>query len=107
MSKTVQIKDIAKIVRSKNAGPFLFTFDIIFEDFDIYKKVKDSKVINPILIAELYNLPKDYKISTFELDPANAIKITFPRPIPSGSVGDTDVCGAQQHAPLYDIEIEM
>jgi hypothetical protein len=107
MSKTVKIKDIAKIVRSKNAGPFLFTFDIIFANSADYEKVRDSGVIDSDLIVKLYNLPKDYEVSIFTLDPANAIKITIPRPIASGGVGDSDVCGAQQHVPLYDIEIPV
>ena len=34
------LRDIAKVVRSKNAGPFEITLDIIFkskEDFDAFK----------------------------------------------------------------------
>lgn len=105
MSKTKKIKDLAKIVRSKNAGPFLFTFDIIFDNPNIYEKVKKSQVINKNLISKLYNLKPDTEILTVTLDPACAIKITFPRPIPSGSLGDSDVLGAQEHVPLYGIEI--
>lgn len=99
-----KIGEVARIIRSKNAGPFLFTFDLMFDDSETYEKVKKSKVINKRLISELYNLPED-NISVIEFDPAAAIKITFPRPIPSGGLGDSDICGAQQHAPLYDIEI--
>ena len=33
------------------------------------------------------------------------IKITYLRDVPSGTVGDRDVYGAQQHAPLMDIDI--
>jgi len=105
MNKTRSIKDLAKIVRSKNAGPFLFTFDIIFNDVKTYEQVKKSKVINRELIMKLYNLKSNVKVEIFTLDPACAIKITFPRPIPSGSLGDSDVLGAQQHVPLYDIQI--
>jgi len=32
-------------------------------------------------------------------------KITLPRDVVSGDVGDRDVYGAQQHAPLLDIEL--
>ena len=42
-----------------------------------------------------------------EFDPGRAIKATFPRPVSSGAVGDTDVYGAQQHAPLLDVEIPL
>lgn len=33
-------------------------------------------------------------------DPAKAVKVTIKRPIPSGALGEVDVYGAQQHAPL-------
>jgi hypothetical protein len=35
--------------------------------------------------------------------PANAIKATLRRPLASGAVGETDVYGAQQHAPLLKL----
>ncbi|MCL5290670.1 MAG: DUF4387 domain-containing protein, partial [Firmicutes bacterium] len=38
---------------------------------------------------------------------ANAIKATIVRPYPSGNLGETDVYGAQQHAPLLDLELEL
>ncbi|HEY0296778.1 MAG TPA: DUF4387 family protein [Bordetella sp.] len=31
----------------------------------------------------------------------------MPRRIPSGAVGDTDIYGAQQHAPLLDIDVPL
>ena len=34
-----------------------------------------------------------------------AFKATLPRLVPAGEIGDTDVYGAQQHAPLLDIEL--
>ena len=34
-------------------------------------------------------------------------KATLPRLIPAGDIGDTDVYGAQQHAPLLDVEIPV
>jgi hypothetical protein len=40
-------------------------------------------------------------------DPAKAVKITIVRPIPSGSLGETDVYGAQQHSPLIKLNIEL
>jgi hypothetical protein len=42
-----------------------------------------------------------------EYAPAFAFKASFDRPIPSGAVGDTDVYGAQQHAPLLDVEVPI
>ena len=36
-----------------------------------------------------------------------AIKATIVRPMPSGALGERDVYGAQQHAPLMNLEFEM
>jgi hypothetical protein len=38
-------------------------------------------------------------------DSALGVKATFLRRISSGTVGDRDVYGAQQHAPLMALEI--
>jgi hypothetical protein len=38
-------------------------------------------------------------------DPGKALKATLVRSVSSGSVGDTDVYGAQQHAPLLGLEL--
>ena len=47
----------------------------------------------------------DNEVAVIPFDVAYAIKITLPRKIPSGSPGDTDIYGAQQHAPLLDLEV--
>ena len=39
--------------------------------------------------------------------PALAFKGTVPRKVSSGNVGDTDVYGAQQHAPMLDVEVPI
>jgi len=49
----VKLKDVAYIIRSKNAGPYIFTFDIIFADSIIYKKIKEKNIINRELIQNV------------------------------------------------------
>lgn len=99
-----KLRNLAKVIRSKNAGALLLTLDIIFDDEKIYKHVCDSKVLTPRRFAALYNV-SDNEVAVIPFDVALAIKITLPRAIPAGSPGDSDVYGAQQHAPLMDIEI--
>lgn len=101
-----KLKEIAKACKSKNAGPFELTLDIMFEDAATFDKVRKTGVINPRLIADLYHVPVESVIFT-EFRPALAYKATIERRIPSGAVGDTDVYGAQQHAPLLDVEIPI
>ncbi len=94
------ILELANVVRSKNAGPFELTFDIIFKDAQSYRKVKESGVITPQKIAGLYGVTEEKIVAFVWFDLANAIKVTILRPRPSGQMGDRDVYGAQQNAPL-------
>jgi len=99
------LTEVAEVIRSKNAGPYELTFDIIFKDFQVYQEVKDKKLINKELITRLYQLQEEQVVSIINFDPAKAIKITIVRPLPAGAPGERDVYGAQQHAPLFDIEV--
>jgi hypothetical protein len=102
----VKLKDIAKACKSKNAGPFHITLDIMFDDAALFERVRTTGVLTPELIARLYGVREEEVLFT-EYSPALAWKATLPRRIPSGAVGDTDVYGAQQHAPLLDIEVPL
>lgn len=101
------LPDVASVIRSKNSGPYELTFDVIFKDFDVYEKVKAARVINEKVIAELYQVPETDVFSLVYFDPAKAVKATIVRPLPSGSLGETDVYGAQQHAPLMAFTFEL
>ncbi|WP_160122277.1 DUF4387 domain-containing protein [Rhodovarius lipocyclicus] len=101
-----KIRDIAQICKSKNAGPFLVTIDILFEDPARYRAVKATGVINEALFARLYGV-KESDVLLTPYDSANAFKATLPRLVPAGGIGDTDVYGAQQHAPLLDVEVPI
>lgn len=101
-----RLKDIAKACKSKNAGPFHVTLDIMFDDADLFERVRRTGTIRAELIAALYRVPVD-QVQFTEYPPALAWKATIPRRIPSGAIGDTDVYGAQQHAPLLDIEVAI
>lgn len=105
MVKTEALGQLAKVVRSKNAGPFRFTFDIFFDDRDKYELVKQSGVINAETISKLYRIHEDKILGIYFVDEALGIKITVLRHASSGSPEDTDVYGAQQHAPLLGLEI--
>jgi hypothetical protein len=102
---TAKLSTLAKVVRSKNAGVDKITFDIIFADRGSYERVARSGAITKASVARLYGIPES-RVSDFVVfDPACAIKFTLYRQRPSGSPGDTDIFGAQQYAPLLDIEI--
>lgn len=102
----VNIMNYAQIVRSKNSGPFNLTFDILFISEDAYNKAKGSGSITKENIARLYKIPVENVLVFLWFDAALALKATIVRPVGSGALHETDVYGAQQHAPLLSLEID-
>ena len=102
---TVKISELAKTIRSKNAGTDKITFDIIFREQDTYEHVKNAKVLNKEKVAFILNIPVEQVSDFVEYDPAFSIKFSILRLKPSGSAGDGDIFGAQQYAPFLDIEV--
>jgi hypothetical protein len=99
------LADIAKTIRSKNAGVDKVTFDIIFDDRAAYDRVRRSGVLSREAICRLFRVAPSRISDHVEFDPAMAIKFTLYRQHPSGSVGDPDVFGSQQYGPLLGIEV--
>lgn len=100
-----KLSTLAKTIRSKNAGVDLITFDVIFTDKRNYERVKRARVLTRESVCALYRIPAARIADFVEFDPGNAIKFTIYRERPSGSPGDPDIFGAQQYAPLLDIEV--
>lgn len=101
------LRDLASVIRSKNAGPYELTFDVIFKDFTIYESIKRAQPFTAASFAALYGIAESDVLGVVYFDPAKAVKITIKRPIPSGKLGESDVYGAQQHAPLVGMSITV
>lgn len=101
-----KLSDVASILRSKNAGPYTLTVDFLFDDKNVYQKIKKSGVLRENDIAEMYKVGPD-KVKIYYFDQACGIKVSIPRKISSGSGADTDVYGAQQHMPMMNIIVEI
>lgn len=101
----MRLYDAAKVIRSKNSGPFSITLDVLFDDPDRYEYVKHAGIITKRVIADLYHISEDAITQIIFFDAALGFKITFDRKISSGTSLDTDVYGAQQHIPLGELEI--
>ena len=99
--------DHADVIRSKNSGPYELTFDIIFKEQAMFERFRDANVMTPHVFAGLYNISEADITGIIAFAPAKAVKITIVRPIASGDLGECDVYGAQQHAPLLGFEFEM
>jgi hypothetical protein len=100
----MRLRDAARVLRSKNAGPLTVTLDLMFEDKARYDLAVQSPNLTAAALAKAYRIPEgDAKVIPVPL--ALAIKVVLPRPVVAGSPGDTDVYGAQQHRPLTEIEL--
>ena len=105
--KTRKLSALAKTIRSKNAGVDLITFDVIYAERAAYERVKRARVLTRESVCRLYRIPPERIADFVEFDPGNAIKFTITRLRPSSSPGDPDIFGAQQYAPLLDVEVPV
>lgn len=102
--------DLANVVRSKNAGPYEITFDLIFESREAYLKVKESGLLTKKTIARAYSLAESDILWCGYFDPAQAFKATIPRiragkRRAGGGFMENDVHGSQQHLALVNIKL--
>ncbi len=107
MNTRKPLSDLAKTIRSKNAGTDKITFDVIFRERGTYELVKRSRALTPQSVCKILNIDEARLTDFVEYDPAYAIKFTILRLRPSGSAGDADIFGAQQYAPFLDVEVDM
>ena len=104
---TKPLVELAKTIRSKNAGVDQITFDVIFRDRETYELVRRSGALSAEAVARLYGVVAERITAFVEYEPALAIKFTIRRERPSGSPGERDVFGAQQYAPLFELPIPI
>lgn len=100
----MKLADIAEVIRSKNAGPRRLTLDLMFASDADYQRVAQSPALRREAIGALYGVPEaDVTVTLYPI--GRAIKIVLARAVMAGDPGDRDVYGAQQHAPLLELEI--
>ena len=97
--------DLAKTIRSKNAGVDRITFDVIFAGRAEYDLVRRSGALSREAVCRIFGIASDRITDHVAFDPALAIKFTISRTTPSGSPGDADIFGSQQYGPLLGVEI--
>lgn len=99
-----RLRDLALVIRSKNAGPLYLTLDVMLPDHATYQRVLASGVLEPTGIAPMY-LVEPVTVQTIGHKGTNTIKVTIRRPVTAGDPDDTDLYGAQLYVPLLDVEV--
>jgi hypothetical protein len=94
-----RLGDYCKLIRSKNAGPFMITFDFMFDGADSYRRCIDEKWLTPQLFVDVYGVQLS-EVMFFECEDITSIKVSFPRPVGQGDLGDSDMHGGQMFGPL-------
>jgi Domain of unknown function (DUF4387)/Acyclic terpene utilisation family protein AtuA len=102
-----RLRDMAVVIRSKDAGVNRLTLDVVFTSGENYEAALRSNVFSKDNIAKILNLPADRIVGTFFVDTCNAIKISVDRINISASLDERDVFGAQQQAVLEQISIPI
>lgn len=103
----MRIAECASVIRSKNAGPFEISIDVLFDDQAVFAAACRSELVDGPLVAERLGIDAARVLDVLVYQPAMAIKINLARAISSGTTGDRDVYGTQQFIPLLDIDIPL
>ncbi|MFD9663574.1 DUF4387 family protein [Rhodococcus sp. NPDC059968] len=97
------LRDVAKAVKSANAGASWLTLDIVMRDADSYQQLVDAEVITPKLVSELFQVGVE-DVQLFECPQILTLKLTLPRQ-GSGGAEETDFDGVQYFVPLLDVAV--
>jgi hypothetical protein len=106
----MRLKEIASVLRSKNADPFITTCDVFIPDADDYARLKRSGALTVATVARAYGMPDGAMLGVFFIDNVQAVKVSFLKSVDgafvaSGDLEDDDVSGMQRHVPLAGIEV--
>jgi len=98
------LKDVAKYVRSKTAGPFWVTVDIFCEDDASFARVAAATSLRPEAVAAIYGADAE-QVRVFPDPKLRVLKISFPRVAVQGSARDADSHAGQYFVPLLNAAV--
>jgi hypothetical protein len=101
----MKLGDLAEIIRSKNAGIGYFTIDVLFREAGAYEAA--CGVLTRERVAVAYGIAPSEIVDLVHFDQGRAIKVTLSRRIIAGGrgLGETDMYGSGQYAPLLDVDV--
>ena len=99
------VRDVCHHVRSKNAGPYWVTFDLFFNDPEVFAKYSDSPALGPDLLQRLFGADPAL-VKRFPVPSLNAVKISYARASPQGGEIERDMHCGQQFVRLLDVQLD-
>lgn len=99
------VMDRVRVLRSKNAGPYALTFDIVLREQADFERIAAS--LKAETVASAYRIPVENVLGTGRIDELRAFKISIMRRVPAGHIGDSDCYGMNQEQPLTRLVLKL
>jgi hypothetical protein len=99
-----KVKEVCRHVRSKVAGPFWVTIDLMFDSQENYDRYAQSPALSAESIAAIYQVVPE-TISLYPIPQLRVLKISYPRRSPQGSIEERDLHSGQQYTYLLNVEL--
>ena len=99
-----KVREVCSSVRSKNAGPYWVTIDMVFRDEAAFETYARSPALGRGVFAGLYEVPEE-QCKVFVVPSLRVLKVSFPRRHPQGGMVERDMHAGQQYVRLLDLEL--
>ncbi|WP_158940403.1 DUF4387 family protein [Burkholderia sp. S171] len=100
LPRSRRLVDIARVIRSKDAGINRLTFDVLFVSKDAYEAALRSNCFCTRNVADALGFELTSVVGTYFVDNCNAIKITVEKPVISASPSERDGFRTQKQSML-------
>lgn len=103
---TLTIGDVAVILRSKNAGPYLLSIEAFFADYETFRAVRDANAVTRASVAAAYEVkPSDVRNVSWYENVYGVKCVIWPR-YRADAPHCRDLYGAQGHGPFAQLTVE-
>ena len=99
--------DMAPVIRTKDAGAGILTYDILFKTEADYRAALASGLFDIASMARLMDNDPDSWVGCSQLDACWGMKLAVNRVITSGDPGDRDVLGAEEQVPIEQLSVPI
>lgn len=99
-----KLSEVCRHVRSKVAGPFWVTVDLMFDSQENYDRYHQSPALSAESIARIYHIDPS-TVLHYPVPSLRVLKISYPRRVPQGSLEERDLHSGQQYTYLLDLEL--
>lgn len=99
-----KVNEVCRHVRSKVAGPFWVTIDLMFDSQQSYDRYFQSPALSAQSIASIYGVDPA-EVRHYPVPKLKVLKISYPRKTSQGGVEERDLHSGQQYTYILDLEL--